>query len=231
MMNQMSKLSPFSLVELKEKLKRRSDMHWARKVWHMGGVSIIAYIYSQVTQPVALLLLTLVWLVFVPFDILRLRYPALNEVALTVCKPIMRQNEVNKLAGTSYLITGTLLVALIFPPPVVLLTLLFLAFADPIASFFGIRFGKDKIFGAKSLQGFLGAYFVCAILTFLFLTNHWVLMDHLVIVSLLGGLIGALAELIPIWKLDDNFTLPILSAIGLWVTFTLFGAFSAYGAL
>ncbi len=209
-------------------LKRRSDIHWARKFWHMGGVSIIAAIYANVPENTALTLLALAWVLFVPTDLLRLKYPSMNEFLVTAFRPIMRQNEFDRLAGTSYLLTGLLLVALIFPPPIVLLSMMFLAFADPIASYFGIRYGKDKIFGEKSLQGSMAAFFVCALLTFYFLTSQWLLMDRLVIVSLLGGLIGALAELVPIFKLDDNLTLPVVSAVALWALFSVFGAFSPY---
>lgn len=212
------------IVDLKDKLAKRSDIHWPRKVWHMAGVSLIAFIYSLVSDNLAIILLSIAWLLFVPFDFLRQKNAAVNEVAVSMFKPIMRQSEVNKIAGTTYLLSGLLIVAALFPRPIVMLTMLFLAFADPIASYFGIRFGKDKIFGEKSLQGSLAAFLVCAILTFAFLTYNWVLMDRLIIVSLLGGLIGALAELIPIGKLDDNLTLPVLSATALWFVFTVFGA-------
>lgn len=212
------------MIDLKDKLAKRSDIHWPRKVWHMAGVSLIAFIYSLVPDNIAIILLAIAWVLFVPFDFLRQRNAAVNEVAVSIFKPIMRQSEVNKIAGTTYLLSGLLIVASLFPRPIVMLTMLFLAFADPIASYFGIRFGKDKIFGEKSLQGSLAAFFVCAVLTFAFLTYNWVLMDRLIIVSLLGGLIGALAELIPIGKLDDNLTLPVLSATALWFVFTVFGA-------
>lgn len=209
-------------------LKRRSDIHWARKIWHMGGVSIIAALYAYLPESTSLISLSIAWLLFVPADLLRFKYPPLNDFLVHMFRPIMRQHEVNRIAGTSYLLTGVTLVAFLFPREIVLLTMLFLAFADPIASYFGIRFGKDKIFGEKSLQGTLAAFFVCAILTFYFLSSNWLLMDRLVVVSLLGGLIGALAELIPIWDLDDNFTLPMLSSTALWMLFSVFGAFSSY---
>lgn len=194
----------------------------------MGGVSVIAAFYAYLPETTALLSLAIAWVMFVPVDLLRLKYPVLNDVLVHMFRPIMRQHEVDRIAGTSYLLTGVTLVAVLFPREIVLLTMMFLAFADPIASYFGIRFGKDKIFGEKSLQGTLAAFFVCSILTFYFLSSHGLFMDRLVVVSLLGGLIGALAELIPIWKLDDNFTLPMLSSTALWLLFSVFGAFPAY---
>lgn len=210
-------------------LKKRSDIHYARKTWHIVSVFLMFLAYVYLPNSVSLAILIISWLLFVPFDFLRHRYPALNDWALHAFKPIMRQNEVKKLAGTTYLLTGVLIVDLLFPRPIVSLTLLFLAFADPLASYVGILYGKDKIFGHKSIQGFIAAFFVCTIATYLFLylNNH--LMDRLIIVSLFSGLVGAFAELIPIAKLDDNLTLPLMSASGLTILFYFFGFFANVG--
>lgn len=205
-------------------LKKRSDIHWARKIWHMLGVSLLVGLYALAPLNVSLTLLVVGWVLFVPVDFMRQRSEHLNDLLLHVFRPLMRESEAHGIAGTTYLLTGATFVALIFPRDVVLLTLLYLAFADPFASYFGIRYGKDKIFGHKSVQGSLAAFLVCAVLTGVFLSVRGLLLDRIIIVSLLGGLIGALGELIPFWKLDDNLTLPIFSATFLWLLFSLFGA-------
>lgn len=207
-------------------LKKRSEIHWARKIWHIGAVSLLVALFAFLPEKTALAFLVLAWLAFVPVDFMRHRWPQLNDVLVHLFRPLMRDSELHKLAGTTYLLTGVLIVAFIFPRDLLILTLLFLAFADPIASYFGIKFGKDKIFGHKSLQGSLAAFVVCAVLTAIYLYSRLLLLDRLIVVSLLGGLIGALAELIPIGKLDDNLTLPILSASFLYLLFGLFGALS-----
>lgn len=203
--------------------KKRSDIHWARKIWHVGGVGLLTLIYAYVQVPWSQLALLGIWLFFVPGDILRTRFAALNEFVVFVFRPILRESEIQKASGLSYLLTGVLIVAWIFPRDVVLLTLLFLGLADPVASYFGIRFGKDKIFGHKSVQGSAAAFLVCAALMASFLFYQGYPTDRLVLLSLIGGLIGALAELIPVAKLDDNFTLPMISAVCLWLLFEIFG--------
>lgn len=207
------------------RLKKRSDLHLARKIWHMTTVfgMFVAWVYLPEIVSISILAIALA--AFVPFDILRQKYPAMNEWAVSVFRPIMRQAEVDKLAGTTYLICGVFFVVVFFPRPVVSLTLLFLAFADPLASYVGILYGKDKIFGQKSLQGFLAAFAVCASLSVLFLWGTPESFERILICSLLAGLLGAIAELLPVGKLDDNFTLPVLSAIGLKVLFAFFGFF------
>lgn len=184
----------------------------------------LAYVYLP--QAVSLTILVVSWFLFVPFDFLRQKNVAINDWAIHAFKPIMRQSEVKKLAGTTFLLSGVLIVDIFFPRPVVALTLLFLAFADPIASYFGILYGKDKIFGHKSIQGFMAAFFVCAALTFFYLLYHNYLIDRLILVSLFAGLVGAFAELVPVGKLDDNLTLPVMSAVGLTILFYFFGFFN-----
>lgn len=204
-------------------LKNRSDIHWARKIWHMVTVFAMFVTYQMVTPTTALVLLTIAYFIFIPFDILRLRYPQLNQLALVVMGPLMRTHEIKSTAGTTYLLTGVSIVVLIFPKPIVALSILFLAFADPLASYVGIRYGKDKILGNKTIQGFLGGFAVCTILTFLYLWSYEMNPGRRLVVSLLAGFIGALAELVPVGKLDDNLTMPVVSAIGLWLVFHLFG--------
>ena len=205
--------------------KNRSDLHVARKIWHMSAVFLIFTLWMILPFWLSLTLLSLFWLLFISVDILRHKNPALNKHLLKTLRPIMRSSEVHRLAGTSYLLTGVLLIIIFFNSEVVSLSLLFLAFADPIASFVGIKYGKDKIFGHKSVQGFMAAFLVCGTLTFLFLTYSRI-SEHILIVSLLSGLVGALSELIPIGKLDDNFSMPLLSSAGLTILFYFFGFFA-----
>lgn len=207
--------------------KDRSDLHIARKIWHMSGVFGLFAAVVLFSHWVSIIILVISWLAFVPGDWLRLKNPVFNRAITNLFRPILRSNELNRLAGTTYLLTGALLIALFFNKGVVGLSLLFLAFADPIASYVGIRYGKDKLFGHKSVQGFIAAFFVCMLLSFLFL-SYYEIHGYVLVASLLAGLIGALAELIPFAKLDDNFTMPVLSSIGLTILFYFFDYFSYF---
>lgn len=203
--------------------KNRSDIHWARKIWHMATVFGIFAAYQLVDQMTAMVVLAIAYLVFIPFDFLRLRYPKLNKFACAVMGPLMRTSEINSTAGTTYLLTGVTLIVMVFPKPIVALSILFLAFADPLASYVGIRYGRDKILGNKTIQGFLAAFAICTVLTFIYLWSNEVGLSRRLVISFLAGFIGALAELIPVAKLDDNLTMPVVSATGLWLVFNLFG--------
>ncbi len=204
--------------------KNRSDLHIARKIWHMAGVFTMFSAWILLPTWLSMAFVITAWLLFVPGDIMRQKNKEMNKTLTKIFQPIIRSNELNRLAGTTYLLTGVILIALIFNQGVVSISLLFLAFADPIASYIGIKYGKDKIFGHKSVQGFMAAFVVCTTVCFLFLSTT-LIQEHILIASLLAGFVGALAELVPIGNLDDNFSMPVLSSIGLTVLFYFFGFF------
>jgi diacylglycerol kinase (CTP) len=200
-------------------LRTRSDIHLTRKIWHFLGVSMMACIAElsaphEVTNALALALLT-----FVPIDLLRQRRPQLNTVTVAIFQPIMRNSELDQLSGISYLLTGVAIIVAIFPPPIITLSLLFLACADPIASYFGLRYGKRILVGRKTVVGTTAAFVACAVLTLGFCLYKNMCLNHIWFVTLLGGLGGALSEALPLGKLDDNFTLPLLSSFLLFVIF------------
>jgi diacylglycerol kinase (CTP) len=210
-------------LELIKPLAKRSDPHVARRLWHIGG--LLAMFCVDYFLPPAVTLKATAWVAgtLILLDLLRLRYPALNARLVWLFQPVLRESEKHKLTGSTYMLAGVAVVAYLFPRPVVLLTLLFFAFADPFAGYFGTRFGKDRLVGPKTLQGSLAAFIVCFFLAVIYCLAFKTMLERLVIVSLLGGLIGAVAELVPVGNLDDNFIFPVLSASMLTVVFMIFG--------
>ncbi len=218
-----SKEGTVSKILLQEDFKKKSDIHWARKIWHIGGVLLLFLAYNILPLEISKVFILLLFALFAGIDLYRLRNKNFNVLVTHYLRPIMRQSEIDKLAGTTYLIAGVVILFNFFDPIVVELSLIFLALADPSASYFGLRFGKDKILGEKTLQGFLAAFFVCSICSFIFLYWNDYNLWRAVVVSFIGGLIGSLAELIPVGKLDDNLTIPVASGLGLSLVFYIFG--------
>ena len=206
-------------------LKKRSDLHLARKIWHFLGVLTMIVIFHNVSRPVALQLITIFSFVFILFDILRQQSSPINNFVINLMHPFMRESERNSMAGTSYLFVGVFLIILLFPKNIVILALMFLGVADPLASFVGIKYGSDKILGSKSLQGSIAAFVCCTLISGIYYFAHNLMTERLFMVSILSGLIGALAELLPVGRLDDNFTIPVVSSCLLWLLFHLFGGF------
>lgn len=204
-------------------LKTKADLHLARKAWHFLGVLVIIALYQNSTRSESLRLAFITTFCFLAVDVLRQSIPTLNNFVFKVLGPIMREQERNKLAGTSWLLIGVTIIVFLFSDDVVTLSLLFLALGDPVASLIGVKYGKDKIVGNKTLQGTIAAFTVCFIISTIYFYYQNFMTDRILIVSVIAGLIGALSELIPILKLDDNFTYPVLSSSLLWGLFAIFG--------
>lgn len=139
----------------------------------------------------------------------------------------MRSCEVNRVTGIPYYLASTLLAIALFPKPVAVLSILYLACGDPIASLFGILFGDRSIRFAngKSLIGTLAGVLTCTLVSFIFfqaMPPVGVSTAGLVVLTLTGGLAGGLAEMVPV-EADDNFTIPVISGFVLWLVFILMG--------
>jgi len=206
-------------------LKLRNELHLARRFWHVAGIGLIAHLVNRLPQRDTLFYLSLGALAVIPFDILRLKRPGLNHRIVRLFKPVIRIEEVATLSGTSFVIVGTFVSVLLYPKKVAVLAMLLLAFGDPTSSIFGILFGKDKIWGGKSLQGTLACFTVCTIVSATYFLAFNYMVERIILVSILGGIIGALSELIQFKKLDDNLTLPVFAGLGLYLVFMLFGGF------
>ena len=71
----------------------------------------------------------------------------------------------------------------------------------------------------------MAAFFACTIVAAGYFLMHNMMTERILIVSLLGGAIGAIAEVIPVGNLDDNLVLPIVSSCLLWIVYFFFGGF------
>lgn len=204
-------------------LKARSDIHLARRLWHFLGVMFILALYLKVPPERSVVTALSLAALIVAIDWARLYFSRFNRTLSWLFQAVMRESERDRMAGVSYMLIGVAVIVVLFPRFPVILSLLFLGVADPLASYFGIRYGRDKLIGQKSVQGTLAAFITCFILSFGFFYYMNLMRERLFIVCLISGLIGAASELIPIGKWDDNLVFPVLSATLLTGLFYIFG--------
>ncbi len=211
-----------------QNLKTRTDLHISRKIFHI--LSILGVLICMIFLPVWICW-TLFFAVAVPLilmDYFRKFFPAFNRFSLKIIGPVIRKHEVRRTSGSSYAAIGIGLSFLIFPKPICLLSVLFLAIGDPIASFFGLLFGKTKIFANKSLVGTVAAFAFCSLAAFIFISLYPKPMGvegwgPTLGLSLACGLIGALSELMSFFSIDDNLSQPIVSGFLLSLLFWQLG--------
>lgn len=199
-------------------LRLRTDLHLTRKIWHIstGLAGLVAYKKSGISvDNVAYILLVFAVTAFL-FEFLRLRNPKVNQVAMLLMKPVMRESERNSVSGLPFYALGVSLALFFFPERIAILAILFLIFADPIASFFGILYGRDKILPNKSLQGTIAAFSVCYLATIVYGLIYVGPSTHLLVFAILAGIIGAISEMCSQF-VDDNLCIPVVSGLGLYL--------------
>lgn len=221
-LNRSLKAAQFRMAQIARALPVRNDLHLSRKIWHMvTGLAIVSCYVGGMPQSTALTILGALFVWCASLETMRLRNPALNEKCIKVFGAVIRSHEVNKISGMPYYLASSIVAVGIFPKPVAVLSLLYLAFGDPLASLVGILYKERsvKIFnGTKSLHGTAAGFAVCAVMTWIFLRTSGMYGLDLIRLSLLGGFAGAFAELLPL-DLDDNFTIPVISGFILWLGF------------
>lgn len=194
----------------------KSDIHVLRKLWHLitgiGGLTF--YHVSGIEQREMAFGLFVFSMMAFALETIRLRSQNINRVAWKFMGPFMRESEKMSYSGLPFYALGVCLSLFLFEERVAVLSIMFLVFADPISSYFGIKFGKDKIWGNKSLQGTLAGFITCYFLTFFYGLSYDQGGPALLAFSLLAGLIGCATELFST-TVDDNLTIPVVSGMGL----------------
>jgi dolichol kinase len=212
-------------------LRVRSDLHLIRKLWHMlMGLFMVGVYMAGLTRSQGVLILGFFLALSLGVETARLKIPALNDLVVRFWGPLMRSCEVNRYSGTPYYIASSLIAVGIFPKPIAALSIAFLAVGDPIASLFGILYGDRSVrfSNGKSLIGTAAGMFACSVVAYIFLQfmNSTQFMElkfeHLLILSVLGGIAGGGAELLPM-EVDDNFAIPVVSGFMLWLAFIVMG--------
>lgn len=198
------------------KLHKRSDLHLLRKLWHtVSGLSMLyAYYASGVDAKLAGKYLVIFAIVAYTFEKMRVRSGALNGPVMRIMGPFMRESERENVSGLPFFVMGVGLSFLLFEEEIAILSLYFLTFSDPLSSLVGILYGKDKIMPNKSLQGSAAGFICCFFVTLIYGINFLEPNINLIIFAVFAGIIGSVSELCSV-VVDDNFTIPFVSGLGL----------------
>lgn len=204
-------------------IKALADLHIERKLTHVLGILAMVVAHHFLSLETCWWILLCLGVPLLLFDFFRQKVDFLHKLSVSLFGAIMRRRELHGYTGTTYLIIGTAILLALCPHDIVALSLLFVAFGDPLASFVGLKFGSLKIVGKKTLEGSLAAYAVCALLAYMFYSWKMLMLEHIYIVTLLSGLVGAVSEILPLFKLDDNLVQPVVNGGLLYLLFYLYG--------
>jgi len=177
----------------------------ARRLFHIcGGLSLVI---SGLLLPKSIFLpsLSAITIIFLIFEVIRLKFPVVNRWFLLHFQALLREREASRFTGSAYLLIASVIAFLVFDKPVAAMALCFVALGDPIAGIVGERWGKKGIRG-KSLKG-SGACFLACLISGTILA--WVTHIPLPLVAV-GALCATLIEALSL-PINDNLTIPLVS--------------------
>jgi len=177
----------------------------ARKIFHFSGASIpLCYLFAGKTT--ALIFAVVLFVLSAIFEFLRIRGGL--DISLVRKYMQVKDSESKKPTGSFFYLLAAPITILFFQESMAIASLFVVAIADPLCSLAGMQWGKTKILG-KSLEG-SSVFFVVSLL----ILSVFSFPVH---VRLITAIFATLTELFtPKW-LDDNITIPLVTAIVLTV--------------
>ncbi len=143
-------------------------------------------------------------------EIMRLKWPPLNQTLFRLFSGMARMEETKKISGAFHTALGILLLFFFFGKnlPLVKAGVFYAAFGDAAAALIGKRWGKHKILsGSKSWEGTFACFLVCLFI------GLWLGFGFFA--SLITALTGAVIEFLPTTVyFNDNLWMPLATV---WV--------------
>ncbi len=186
-----------------------------RKAIHLFALSIpIGYFF--LTKTPSLLILTPFALGAILIDIIRLKKLPLHGFLNRLLGPVLRDHEDADFAGSSYILSASVLTILFFDKSVAITAISFVILGDIAAALVGRKFGKTKIrwnlLGKnhsrqtpKSLEGSLSCLVMCLSVA--------VVVPHVPLwIGIVGALVATMVEGISL-PINDNFSVPLISGL------------------
>lgn len=192
---------------------------WRRRLLHLSASVIVAGLALGLEYRTAVYIVGGVTAAMLAGEALRLVVPSANRFALTWIGAFMKPREARQPTAATFHLLGSLIVLVLFGPPVAALAVLFLGLGDPAAGIVGERYGRLRLpvfggrLGGKSLEGTL-AFFAVSLAAAAVLWAGGVYSVFWP--AMVGAAAAALVEFTPI-PLEDNLTVPLAGAVVMWL--------------
>lgn len=197
------KLIPLSSIEV------RREFNW-RFTMRPLAVLLPVY-YLNHSKKEALALIGTIAAFFLLLDLIRLYWKKANLFFFKNIKEFYKSREYRKFSTITFFMVASFLTIFLFEKNIAILAVSYLIFGDFFSKFFGLPFGRTKIFN-KSLEGSLAHFNACLLSGFIFL--HFLSLP--LSIYLTGVLVASLAEVLPL-RINDNFSVPLFSASSMFL--------------
>ena len=228
-----------------------SGFNYKRKLFHLLGFILPFFYYIDIFQgayglvnasrAIIFIILIIQVALLSSIEFLRLHNESFKSWFFKSFGMIMKEGESNRMNATVPYLFSNALVVLFFPPEFFFLAVGYLLIGDPVAAYFGSKYGKYRFYNGKSLVGIL-SFITASILVGVFFLNLFANTNQNSILSfykngsinltallavVISSICAGLAEFFSAhaWNgfLDDNLTIPLAAAFSLALVFLISG--------
>jgi len=172
-----------------------------RKLFHFSGI-VMPIIYLLTDKTVALMVAAGIFTADIVLETLRIK----GFMRVAFIEKNMKKRESNRLSGSFFYVLSGLITIILFGKNIAISSLFVLSVADPLSSLVGNKFGRVRFLG-KSLEGTM-TFFVVAFLILRFFSFS-------IPIAGAGAAIASLTELFSSGFVDDNLSIPLITALAL----------------
>ena len=203
-------------VERAEQLARSRQLkptNYTRNLYHATmGLTAVALYHFVLTRGQALWVLGTIFTFFALLEVTRRFSTRWNDFLVDKAfGKISRPSERFRVNSSTLYVLALILITALFPKLAVEAAILILGIGDPMASIFGRRFGKKKLFRDKSYAGTIAFFIAGFVSTAALLLFSGVSLGYGLLAAGIISLAGAVTELLSS-RVDDNFSIPLASA-------------------
>lgn len=191
---------------------RLNYLHLQRRMQHFISGLVVIYIQRTFSVDVTRLFLVSATIFTVIAHKTRQYNPIVQRIFVSSFHSILRKPEAlaYQTPGALHYLLGNLIAVSLYSPNFCSLVLLALGFGDPMAGILGTLFPSRRIYGTKTLSGFLGCATVSGpvlMAAHVFWTEREYSSFQSLLIMTLFGIATAVAELFVI--IDDNISIPV----------------------
>lgn len=184
-----------------------------RIYWHLAGglsIGLTYWLYTDLSQEIAMLLLGAIMLMFWSFEMLRRMNPTLNAKLMAEAHLLVRERERYAVTTSTWFVMGSFLVIACFERDIASAAILFLAVGDTAGAVVGtLNSDRHMLRKGKTLWGTLGCLVACCVVACLI----WNVGTLPLYVFMAGAFIATAAEFLS--GVYDNLFIPLVAGSGM----------------
>jgi len=193
-----------------------------RKTIHYSS-ALISVIYYFIEKNIAVTILSVILVTLLLVEFIKYENDSFFHFYMKYFKHMLREHEYDKrtfrINGATWVVLSCLICIIFFPKLIAIMGMLFLSFADSSAGIVGRLFGRKQYAPNRSYVGTV-TFFIAGMLVIAFTPKYFYSSTEYLLCSA-AVIITTFAEAFNL-HIDDNFTIPVVGSLSLYILYSIF---------